>query len=142
MHIAGVGADLAKAKELSGNDQHIHFYGWLSQQQALPLLSKIDIVVVPSLCYENSPTVIYEMLNLGIPVLAADIGGAAELITEGKNGWIFPAGDFGSLNKKIVSLYQQRDKLPLLADNCRRSVAGYLLENYTTKLLDYINGHK
>ncbi len=139
LHVAGVGQDLAKAKELADDDQRIIFYGWLSQQQLLPLLAKMDLAVVPSLCYENSPTVIYEVLNLGIPVLAADIGGTAELIKEGKNGWIFPAANWELMNKKIIGLYQQREKLSLLSANCQHSVSSYLLPNYIGKLLEYIN---
>ena len=66
----------------------------------------------------------------------------AELITEGKNGWIFPVGDFKTLNKKITSLYKQRDKLHLLADNCHQSVKSYLLDNYIEKILSLINEDK
>ena len=139
LNIIGVGPDLACAKKLAGLDKRICFHGWLGHQEMMPLLAKADVLIVPSLCYENSPTVIYEVLALGIPVLAADIGGVAELITEGKNGWIFPAGDFKTLNKKIISLYNQRDKLHLLTDNCHQSVKPYLLDNYIDKVLSLIN---
>src|SRR3989339_1640561 len=137
--IVGVGEDLSKAKRLSQGDNRIKFYGWLNHEKLGPLLSKADIVVVPSLCYENSPTVIYEALSMGLPGLAADIGGNSELIKEGLNGWIFPAGQFDILNKKIVSLYGQREKISSMADNCRRSVSNCVLDNYTINLLKIIN---
>ncbi|MCD4760353.1 glycosyltransferase [bacterium] len=138
LHIVGVGQDLATAKELAGDDKRIKFYGWLPHSHVIPLLSKIDVVLVPSLCYENSPSVIYESLGMGIPVLAADIGGTAELIKEGHNGWIFPAGDFEVFNKKIVSLYKQREKIAPMAANCQASVSKYLLDNYIKKVLELI----
>ena len=139
LHIVGVGQDLRKAKQLAKGDKRIIFYGWLYHQDLSPLLKKIDVVVVPSLCYENSPTVIYESLSIGLPVMAADIGGVAELIEEGRNGWIFPAGDFDSLNKKIMSLYQQREKIALMTDNCRHSVQKYTIDKYVNKILTNIN---
>jgi len=108
----------------------------------VPIISKMDVLVVPSLCYENSPTVIYEILALGLPVLAANIGGVAELISEGKNGWTYPAGDFKTLSKKITSIHRQRDKLGNLADNCHRSVEPYLLEKYIEKVLDLANSSR
>ena len=139
LHIVGVGADMAKAKRLAGKDKRIVWHGWLPSAQLVPLLAKMDVLVVPSLCYENSPAVIYESLSLGIPVLASDIGGVAELIQEGSNGWIFPAGDFEAMNKKINSIYKQRDKLSTLAPNCRQSVSKHHIDKYSKKILDLID---
>ena len=131
LHIVGVGADLAKAKKLAGKDKRIIWHGWLPSAQLLPLLAKMDVLIVPSLCYENSPTVIYESLSLGVPVLASDIGGVAELIQEGHNGWIFPAGDFDIMNQKINNIYKQRDKLKSLKTNCQQSVAKHHIDKYS-----------
>lgn len=139
LHIVGVGTDMTKAKRLAGKDKRIVWHGWLPSAQLVPLLAKMDVLVVPSLCYENSPTVIYEALAMGIPVLAADIGGVAELIQEGYNGWVFPAGDFVTMNKKVDSIYKQRDKLTNLASNCRQSVSKHHIDKYTKKLLDLID---
>lgn len=139
LHIVGAGQDLARAKDLASDDKRIVFHGWLPNDKLAPLLSQMDVMVVPSLCYENSPTVIYESLSMGIPVLAAEIGGVAELVKEGSNGWIFPAGDFDVMLKKINNIYIQRDKIKLLADNCYRSVADSLIDKYIQNLLEIIN---
>ncbi|MFA6467215.1 MAG: glycosyltransferase [Patescibacteria group bacterium] len=139
LDVVGVGEGLNKAKELAKGDERIKFHGWLNHEKLMPLLAKSDVMLVPSLCYENSPTVIYESLSMGLPVMVSEIGGANELIKEGKNGWIFPAGDFATLNKKIISLYQQREKISKMADNCRASVINYTLDNYSQNLLKIIN---
>jgi len=142
LHVVGVGHDLQKAKHLAEGDKRILFHGWMQHNSLMPLLAKMDTLIVPSMCYENSPAVIYEALSMGLPVMAADIGGVPELIIEGKNGWIFTAGDFDQLNKKIASLYQQRDKIKLMADNCRRSIAKYNIDNYVDKILHLANEDK
>jgi glycosyltransferase involved in cell wall biosynthesis len=139
LDIVGVGEDLKKAKILAKQDKRIRFYGWLDHKQLIPILSKADLMVVPSLCYENSPTVIYESLSMGLPVIASEIGGTSELIKEGINGWTFPAGEFDTLNKKIVNLYKQREKISKMADNCRTSVTKYSLGNYSQVLLKILN---
>ncbi|PWB38298.1 MAG: hypothetical protein C3F02_04815 [Parcubacteria group bacterium] len=141
LHVVGLGQDMNLAKKIAGGDQRIIFHGWLQHSDLQPLIGQVDVLIVPSLCYENSPTVIYEALSMGLPVLVADIGGAAELIQEDYNGWIFPAGDFTALKSKIINLYNRREKLAELSDNCRQSVADYLVENYSKKLLDVINEH-
>jgi len=139
LDVIGVGPELNKLKTLVKDDKRIKFYGWINHERLMPILASADLMVVPSLCYENSPTVIYESLSMGLPVIAADIGGTSELIKEGVNGWSFPAGDFNSLNNKLVSIYKQREKLKLMSDNCRLSVADYMLEKYTNNLLSIIN---
>lgn len=139
LHIVGVGPDMGKARAMSEEDKRIKFYGWMQHDRLVPLISRMDVLTVPSLCYENSPTVIYESLNMGLPVLAADIGGVAELIDEGKNGWIFPAGDFETLNKKIIGLYKQREKIKLMAAQCQRSVEPFYVDNYVNRVLELIN---
>lgn len=139
LHIIGVGQDLKQAKRLGVKDDRIMFYGWLDHKELVKLVSKMDVLVVPSLCYENSPSVIYESLSMGIPVMAADIGGVAELIKEGKNGWIFPAGDFDEMNKKIIALYNRRSDIENVSDYCRYSIKSCLSEKHVDKLLKYAN---
>lgn len=139
LNIVGMGQDLDEAKKLAKGDKRIIFHGWLESQTLRPLLARMDILLVPSLCYENSPTVIYEALSIGLPVITADIGGAAELIRESYNGWVVPAGDFQALNTKILSLYEQREQLSAMADNCRASVADFQIDNYISNLLKILN---
>ncbi len=139
LHVIGVGQDLVSAKKAAAKNKNIKFYGWMSHQEMFPILQKIDILVVPSLCYENSPSVIYEALALGLPVIASKIGGNAELIREGKNGWVYEAGDKAQLKDKLSNLYKQREKIQLLSANCRKSVEPYVLEEYIKKILDLAN---
>ncbi len=139
LHIIGGGPDAQKAIAAAKNDQRIVFHGWLNHAKLWEVLAKMDALVFPSLCYENSPTVIYEALNLGLPVLCSDIGGAAELIKEGYNGWKFPAGDEQALKKIINYLYTNRDILPKLKDNCLNSVADFTLDNYCQKIIALVN---
>jgi len=61
-----------------------------------------DVVVVPSLWAENAPLVVLEARAAGRAVLASDIGGLPELIEEGVDGQLFPAGDAGALAKLLT----------------------------------------
>jgi len=56
-------------------------------------LAAIDVLIVPSLCYENTPTVIYEALASGTPVIATAEGGMRELVEEYAGGWLVPRDD-------------------------------------------------
>jgi glycosyltransferase involved in cell wall biosynthesis len=57
----------------------------------------MDVLVVPATWYENTPLVMLEAMQAGVPVIASDLGGMSELIDEGRNGFLFEAGDVGAL---------------------------------------------
>lgn len=77
--IAGPGSILEELKE-NTKDARIKFLGNKNKEEIKELMQKADCLVVPSLCYENSPTVIYEAFANNLPVIASDLGGIPELL--------------------------------------------------------------
>lgn len=57
------------------------------------LIADADWVVFPSEWWENAPLVINEAFAHGRPVVCSALGGAAELVQDGRNGLHFPVGD-------------------------------------------------
>ena len=54
---------------------------------------------------QNFPLVIHEAFQAGIPVVGARIGGIAELVTHGQNGWLYEptsAGDLASALQDLI----------------------------------------
>jgi len=78
--IAGSGAKLSAAKDLAAGDSRIEFRADLSFAAKAALMRQSDYLVVPSLCYENSPTVIYGAHEAGLRVIASDLGGIPEIV--------------------------------------------------------------
>ncbi|MFA5076207.1 MAG: glycosyltransferase [Patescibacteria group bacterium] len=107
LDIVGDGTALDEVKELTRNNPRFKISGWVNHQGLADKLLGADFLVVPSLCYENSPRVISESLSYGLPVIGAAIGGIGEMIQDGVNGFLFTAGDSGDLQKVISSASQQ-----------------------------------
>ena len=84
-------------KRSAEGDDRIVFPGPYDHQQLSQVLADTDLIVVPSTWYENTPFVILEAFEAGVPVVASDLGGMAELIVEGANGFTFANGDSDSL---------------------------------------------
>ena len=82
--------------------KNITFYGPYEPDELPDLMSDVDWVIVPSSWWENSPLVIQEAFNFGRPVIAADIGGMAEKVTDGENGLHFRARNPRDLAYKIT----------------------------------------
>ena len=88
----------------------------LSNDKVRDFLSELDVLCVPSQVLETGPFVVYEALAQGVPVLGSNLGGIAELISEGKNGWLFPHQDKKYLGSLIASFITQKSVGKLLKD--------------------------
>ncbi|MFA6171909.1 MAG: glycosyltransferase [Patescibacteria group bacterium] len=98
--IAGDGGLMEKIKQESGNGGRIFVLGKKSPKEVLRLMAQSDCLVVPSLCYENSPSVIYEAIAQKLPIIASNIGGIPELIKK-YGGKLFIPGSAEDLKKKM-----------------------------------------
>ena len=109
-HIGGTGgipdaeryaAELRASTTRLGLDNVIAWRG--EQASSVRLLSEINCLVVAS-HQEPFSIAVLEALSSGVPVLAADSGGAQDLIVEGRSGWFFRSGDAASLAAKLEML--------------------------------------
>ncbi|TXT58949.1 MAG: Glycosyl transferase group 1 [Promethearchaeota archaeon] len=82
-------------------NSNIHLCGGYEYWDIGKILANIDVLIAPSIWYENSPLVIHEALLANIPVITSDLGGMAELIKHGKNGLLFEPKNIDDLKKKI-----------------------------------------
>jgi glycosyltransferase involved in cell wall biosynthesis len=71
--------------------------GAFERSQIADVFSELDVVVVPSLWYENAPLVIAEAFAAGKPVIATNLSGMSELVRHEVNGLLFERGDVRSL---------------------------------------------
>lgn len=82
-------------------NKHIHFMNSFKYNEIGNIFSKTDILIVPSICMENSPLTIREAFMSKTPVIASDIGGLSEMIQDGETGLLFKAGDSRDLFRNI-----------------------------------------
>jgi len=96
-------------------DPRVRWHELLRSPSAIrDALHGLDVVCVPSIWYENSPNAILEALAAGVPVIASAIGGMAELVHDGRNGLLFPAGDSDALGRHLRDLVHQPELLASL----------------------------
>jgi glycosyltransferase involved in cell wall biosynthesis len=84
-----------------GLDEVVQWRG--PQPSAAPLLAGIDGLIVASQ-REPFSVAMLEALAAGVPVLAADSGGARDVIVPPRNGWFFRSGDAGDLARALTML--------------------------------------
>ena len=98
------------------NDRRIEFCGKFHPDDLPKIHESIDVLIVPSVWYENSPNVILEAFALKTPVIASNLGGMAELIEDGQNGFVFEVGDAEHLAEKIKELINHPERLASLQE--------------------------
>jgi glycosyltransferase involved in cell wall biosynthesis len=82
---------------------------------AREFLRGVDVVVVPSVCLENQPSVIIESFSEGRPVVASRIGGIPEMFLDGRGGWLLPPGDVPALRACLSRLNEHPDEVVQVA---------------------------
>ncbi len=93
-----------KLHALARNDKRIHFAGRYNRAELPRVMETLDVLIVPSLWYENSPNVIFEAHGYQRPVIASRFGGMAELVEHGRSGLLFNVGDAADLAAQIRRL--------------------------------------
>lgn len=102
-------------RRLAGNAPHIHFRSAYEPEDVPALLAEADVLVVPSIWYENSPLTIHEAYLAGIPVVGSGHGGMAELIHHGISGLTYRPGDPRALRRALRRLIDEPGLLEQLS---------------------------
>lgn len=105
-------------KRLAKNE-NIRFMGEFDHRNVAEIFSEIDILVVPSIWYENAPLVIYEAFMAKVPVITSNIGGMAELVRHGQNGLLFEVNNVADLYEKIKLIVSNTNLIEELRRNIR-----------------------
>lgn len=77
-------------------EKNITLIGWVDEARVRAELAAAHALVMPSFA-EGLPMVVMEAMAAGRPVIATYIAGLPELVREGENGWLVPAGDMEAL---------------------------------------------
>lgn len=102
----------------SARNPAIRFNGKFDNRLVARIFSGIDVLVVPSIWYENSPLTIHEAFLSRTAVITANHGGMADLIQDGVNGFLFEPGGEASLYKTIQKII---DRPALMEETVRNA---------------------
>ncbi|HEY9302002.1 MAG TPA: glycosyltransferase family 4 protein [Phormidium sp.] len=100
---------------IASDDPRIHFRGTFPNAEIGQVLTELDVLVVPSIWYENTPLVVYSAQAAGCPVIGTDVGGIAEVIQHRRNGLLFEKGNVEALADAIRQLYGDRELLSVMS---------------------------
>lgn len=104
---------LQRQTQRLGLSQKVTFPGFVPLQGVSALFTGSDIFVMPSVVDRHGgsdglPTVILEALAHGLPVIATDVAGIAEVLQPGLTGWLVPPGQPAALARAVLEVIADR----------------------------------
>ncbi|WP_188053201.1 glycosyltransferase [Sphingosinithalassobacter sp. CS137] len=118
LRIVGDGPEGAMLREMA--PPHVQFLGRRSREEVFAEIAQAAFVVVPSLWYENFPMTVVEVMAMGKPILASDIGALREIVTSEIEGAHFAPGDPAALAAAARAMLANPDRLQTMGANARR----------------------
>ncbi len=96
--------------------QHICFVGNLNAEQMKEQYLRTNVYILPSVM-ENSPNSLCEAMSLGVPCVAADVGGVSSMMTHKKEGYLYPASETYQLTNYIRKIFENDDFTREMSEN-------------------------
>lgn len=127
LFIVGDGAKRAdyqrRAREMGLED--VNWLGFRSQEELPELYVAADVFVLPSLV-EPWGVVVNEAMASGLPVVLSDhVGASADLVHEGENGFVVPAGDAEALSQRILEAVADDNRRLAMGKKSREIISGW-----------------
>jgi glycosyltransferase involved in cell wall biosynthesis len=99
--IVGGGSEVKRLQELAGNDQAVQVLG--ERRDVADLLAAADVSCLSSTA-EGVPMSLLEAMALAKPIVATDVGGVAEAVEAGENGFLVPVNDEEAFAEALLRL--------------------------------------
>lgn len=112
-----------------GLQNHIEFL--VNRTDVPEVLATADLFVLASR-YEGLGLVVLEAMAAGVPVIASNIDGPAELIEDNRNGFLFESGDSNQLFQKISMLYENPARADEVAGVAAETVLQFDIQTMKT----------
>lgn len=87
LHIVGDGPLMEECKSIA--TKNIKLFGYLTGNELIEQIQNAFFTIIPSECYETGPLSALESFSLSKPIIGSMLGGIADLIKNGKNGFTF-----------------------------------------------------
>jgi glycosyltransferase involved in cell wall biosynthesis len=139
--VAGDGELRDQVVDSTRRSASIRYEGRVPRERLFALMKQSKALVFPSEWYEGFPLLIAEAMACGVPVIAARLGAAASLVTEGETGLLFTAGDAGELSARIRWLESHPEDTVRMGGLARREYEAKYTADKNYDLLMAIYAH-
>ena len=128
IRIVGVGDLTEKLKQYAAQYPHVVFTGKLSPEDLAHEYSTANVFVLPAIVDSKGDTeglgvVLIEAMELGLPIVASNVGGIPDVVVDGESGILVPEKDPEALANAFKRLASDRSLTVALLEGAQRRIA-------------------
>jgi phosphatidylinositol alpha-mannosyltransferase len=131
-----VGAGPEEVAHMMLDDRGVHALGKVSEERKLAELARAEVLCAPSLHGESFGMVLTEAFAAATPVLASDIPGYREVVRDGVDGRLVPAGDALALAESLRRLALDRPLREQMSAAARQRAERFAWPHVAAEVLD------
>lgn len=102
-------------------ENNILFIGEISASGMKEYYLRTNVFILPSIM-ENSPNSLMEAMSLGVPSIAADVGGVSSIMQHKCEGYLYPADEYYMLAHYILRVFKEREVSRSFSANAFRTM--------------------
>ncbi len=110
-----IGPSAEELAPLMLDDRGVRVLGKVDDARKYAELERADLLCAPSLRGESFGMVLTEAFAAGTPVVASDIAGYRDVVRNGVDGMLVPAGDAQALAETLRDLWEEPDRRSAMA---------------------------
>ncbi|MEO0281491.1 MAG: glycosyltransferase [candidate division WOR-3 bacterium] len=119
-----------------GLSQRIKFLGFVDKATLQNLYEDVDFIVLPSVWQEPFGLTGLEAMSYGRPVIAFNVGGISEYVSNNENGFLVDVFDVKSLTEKMETLLSDKDLLLKFSKNSIETSKNFSDEIFYKRIKD------
>ncbi|MGM0782561.1 MAG: glycosyltransferase family 4 protein [Pseudomonadota bacterium] len=127
----GEGGDAKTLKNESADQPNVSWLGF--KENISDYLAGLDVFAFPSR-NEGLGSVLLDVMDAGVPVVATNVGGIPDIVVHGETGLLIPKDDSGSLSDALTRLYRSRELRIRLSEGARQRLGRFspetMADNY------------
>lgn len=114
-------------------DSRVELLGWISGDRKIDILKRGSVFLLPSYG-EGMPMCVLEAMGLGLPVVATNVGGIPQLVTNAKSGYICEPGNAESISKALITLLNSPQLSSEMSVEAKRCAESHSIADYSLQL--------
>ena len=114
--------DIRVLIQSKGAGDQIRLTGRVPHQRVATMISAMDFAILPDSNTYGSPVKLFELMAMGIGVVAPDYGPIREVIDDGQTGWLFPARDHKACIRRVIEVTDAGEQRKRVGQSAREYI--------------------
>ena len=115
----------------------VHFVGYVADQDLPRYYRSADVFCAPNTGHESFGIILLEAMAASAPIVASDISGFRDVLTDGEHGMLVSPKDSGALARALTTLLNDADRRDSMAKLGSKHARKFAWEEVSSQVLSY-----